>query len=329
MSVPIIAAEWLRSRLSFEELIDPVAHAFDASSAGKADNGLIVLFPLTDRRRGDVYVKTGTLAGAPIYIVKVAPWFAENAEQAEPQGGFLAVFDSRTGRTLALLDDQHYLSDIRTAAAGALASRWLAPASVRSASVLGSGVQAYWQTLALYRERQFETLQVWARDAAKATALAARLAARLPGVDVCCESDLRRAVEMSDVLLTTTLSREPLVRGDWLRPGQHVTAVGADDPTKCELDSAALRRSRVFVDSIDAAAANGDVHRAIAAGTYRRDEIASEIGDVIAGRRIGRRSPDEITIAKFVGIGAQDLAAARLAVEKAGILHAHAQIDVE
>ncbi|MFA6114324.1 MAG: hypothetical protein WC729_10025 [Sphingomonas sp.] len=319
MSVPIIDREQLQSLVSFEGLIEPVSYAFQQSSAGKAENGFVAMFPIADRTRGDVYVKTGTLDGAPVHIVKVAPWFAINVEQGQPQGGFLAVFDSRTGHTLALLDDRHYLSDIRTAAAGALAARMLAPARVGTASVLGSGVQAYWQTLALYGERPFEMLKIWARDPVKAEALAHRLLARLPGIEVQCHTDLRHVVEAGDVVLTTTLSREPILRGEWLRPGQHVTAVGADDPSKCELDAAALGRARVFVDSIETAVANGDVHRAIAAGAYERDAIAGEIGDVLAGRTIGRRGADDITIATFVGIGAQDLVAAQAVVEKAGI----------
>lgn len=319
MSVPIIDRENLRTLVSFDDLIEPVSHAFQQSSAGKADNGFLTMYPIADRTRGDVYVKTGTLEGAPVHIVKVAPWFAVNVEKRELQGGFLAVFDSRTGRTLAVLDDQHYLSDIRTAAAGALAARMLARARVRTASVIGSGVQAYWQTLALYRERPFERLTIWARDPAKADALAARLLARLTEIEVRCDTDLRHVVETGDVVLTTTQSREPLLRGEWLRPGQHVTAIGADDPSKCELDPAALQRARVFVDSIETAVANGDVHHAIGAGAYRREDLAGEIGDVLAGRAIGRTSDEDITIAKFIGIGVQDVVAAQVAIQKAGI----------
>ena len=319
MSVPIIGADQLRAMIGFEDLIEPISHAFRASSTGKADNGQILMFPLADRTRGDVLVKTGTLEGASIYIVKVAPWFAENRERGLPQGGFLAVFDARSGHTLALLDDQHYLSDIRTAAAGALAARALASTNAQTASVLGSGVQAYWQTLALYHERRFAALRVWSRNTARAEQLAQRLAAALPGVEIRVDPHLKRVVQFGDVLLTTTSAREPLVQGEWLRPGQHVTAVGADDPTKCELAAAALRSARVFVDAVETAAANGDVHRAIEAGAYGGDELAGEIGAVLAGQIEGRRSADDITIATFAGIGAQDLMAAGVVIEKLGL----------
>ncbi|MGY4396711.1 ornithine cyclodeaminase/alanine dehydrogenase-like protein (mu-crystallin family) [Sphingomonas sp. UYAg733] len=316
MSAPIIGVEHLRTLLSYEDLIEPVSLAFQQSSAGQAENGLIVMLPGPDRAAGDVYVKTGTLQGSPVYIVKVSPWFAENVAQGRSQGGFVAVFDSRTGHTIALLDDQHYLSDIRTAAAGALAARLLAPAQIETAGLVGAGVQAWWQAQALYRERPFSDLAIWARDTGKAEALMTRLAVALPKVAIRVESDLEHVVRSSDVIVTTTLSREPLIRGDWLRPGQHITAVGADDSSKCELDAGVLRRGRVFVDSVETSVANGDVFHAIALGDYAAGHLAGELGDVLAGRLAGRLSDDDITIAKFVGIGAQDLAAARVVIEK-------------
>jgi ornithine cyclodeaminase/alanine dehydrogenase-like protein (mu-crystallin family) len=315
-----VSAAELRARVRLEDLIEPVATAFKESSAGLADNGLVVMFPLAQRDRGDVYVKTGTLLGHPVYIVKVSPWFAINAESGDPQGGFIGVFDSRTGRTVALLNEQHYLSDIRTAAAGAIAARVLAPKHVRTACVLGAGVQAYWQAVALYRERAFEALLIWARNIGKAAALKSRLAADLPGVSIRVEASLETAVRRADVLICATQSREPLVRGEWLQAGQHITAVGADDPTKCELDAGVLKRSRVFVDSLESTATNGDIHRAIQSGAYTVNEITGEIGELLAGKKAGRISDTDITVAKFVGIGAQDLAAAEVSLARLGIL---------
>lgn len=314
--VRIVSADELRAMVRYEDLIEPISQAFQESSARRAENGLIVMFPAESPNLGDVYVKTGVLRGHAVFVVKISPWFAANIISGEAQGGFVAVFDSRTGHTLAILNDEHYLSDIRTAAAGALAARVFAPKRVKTAAVLGSGVQAYWQSLALYHERRYDRLLIWARNTEKAAVLARRLAPAMPAVQIEVADELETAVRAAEVVITATLSREPILRGAWLRPGQHVTAVGADDPTKCELDAEALHRARVFVDSVETATAHGDVHRAILSGTYKPDEIAGEIGDVLAGRLAGRFSPSEITIAKFVGIGAQDLAAAETAVGK-------------
>jgi ornithine cyclodeaminase len=316
----MVDADELRAHVRFEDLVEPVSKAFQDCSARRADNGLVIMFPGKSATSGDVYVKTGTVTGHKVYIVKVSPWFAVNVELGQPQGGFIAVFDSQTGHTLAILNEQHYLSDIRTAAAGGLAARALAPAFVKTAAVLGAGVQAFWQPQALYQERPFETLLIWARNLDKAEGLRERLARALPKVAVHVESDIEAAVRRSDVLITATLAREPIVHGDWLREGQHITAVGADDPTKCELDVTALKRARVFVDSLDSTAANGDVGRAIRTGQYALDEVSGEIGEVLAGSKTGRISGLDITIAKFVGLGAQDLIAAEVSLNRLGVL---------
>lgn len=316
---PIVSADALRAAIGYEDLIEPVSRAFQASSAGRGENGLLVLQPGDQAERGDVYVKSGVIRGEPLFVVKVAPWFAVNVEAGEPQGGFVAVFDARTGHTRAILDEQHYLSDIRTAAAGALAARALAPPVVTTAAVLGSGVQAYWQSVALFRERPFKRLLVWARDLSKAEALMRRLAPALPNVSLQTVPNVEAAVRASDVVITATVAREPLVRGEWLRPGQHITAVGADDATKCELDALALRRARVFVDDRETNRANGDVHRAIREAAYDLDDLAGELGDVLAERIPGRTTTEDISIAKFVGIGVQDVAAAATALEKLGL----------
>ena len=318
----VIDVDTVKRIVSFEHLIKPVAEAFTASSAGRAQNDLLVLYPQPSPEAGDVYVKTATVQDEPIFVVKVSPWFKVNVETGAPQGGFLAVFDARTGHTLAIFDEQHYLSDIRTAAAGALAARTLAPLHISTVAVLGAGVQAYWQTRALYHERRFENLLLWARNPSAADRLSARLSSALSGVSITVCDEIEEVVRRCDVLITATQAREPLVRGEWLHPGQHITAVGADDPTKCELDSVALNRARVFADSLDTACANGDLQRWIASGAYVRDRIAGEIGDVLAGTKPGREMSTDITIAKLVGIGAQDLVAARVTLERLGTLAA-------
>lgn len=298
MSARIVNAADIRARISFEELIEPVSRAFQESSAGLTRNGLIVMHPAERAELG------------------ISPWFASTLARGLPQGGFIGVFDCQTGHTLAILNEEHYLSDIRTAAAGALAARTLAPSHIRTAGVLGAGVQAYWQARALYRERPFETLLVWARDERKAGALGSRLSSHLPDVVIQTSNDLEHTVRSADVLIAATSAKEPLVRGAWLHEGQHVTAVGADDPTKCELDATALKRAHVFVDSLETTAANGDVHRAMQNGEYSLRDVAGEIGEVLSGSKPGRTSRRDITIAKFVGIGAQDLVAAERTLER-------------
>jgi ornithine cyclodeaminase/alanine dehydrogenase-like protein (mu-crystallin family) len=317
MSVQMADAARLRALVGFEDLIEPVSRAFQDFSAGLAQCAIVIMYPGSDRSLGDAYVKTGCIRGHSHYLVKVSPWFAVNRDLAQPQGGFVAVFDSATGHTAAIFNDEHYLSDIRTAAAGALAARVLAPESVRVAGILGTGVQAYWQARALFLERKFERLLLWCRDREKALALKGRLAPWLPGVEIEVIDSVKDVVEAAEVLVTATTAREPIVQGEWLRPGQHITAVGADDNTKCELDALCLKRAnRLVVDSRESARDHGEVHRWLKQGALSIEDIHGELGEVLAGTVAGRRSAEEITIAKFVGIGVQDLAAAEVSIDK-------------
>jgi ornithine cyclodeaminase/alanine dehydrogenase-like protein (mu-crystallin family) len=317
MSVEMVDAARLRALVGFEDLIEPVSRAFQDFSAGLAQCAIVIMYPGSDSSLGDAYVKTGCIRGHSHYIVKVSPWFAVNRDLAQPQGGFVAVFDSATGHTAAIFNDEHYLSDIRTAAAGTLAARMLAPESVRLAGVLGTGVQAYWQARALFSERKFKSLLIWGRDRERAEALKEKLAPWLPGVGIDVVGAVREVVEAAQVLITATTAREPIVRGEWLHPGHHVTAVGADDNTKCELDVLCLKRAnRLIVDSRESARDHGEVHRWLKQGALSIDDIHGELGEVLAGSVLGRRSAEEITIAKLVGIGVQDLAAAEVSIDK-------------
>ncbi len=317
MSLPIIAADRLRQIIHFEDLIEPVSRAFQDFSLRLAASELIVMFPAPKPELGDVYVKTGNIQGHHSYIVKVSPWFAANKEGGQPQGGFIAVFDAHTGHTSAILNEEHYLSDIRTAAAGALAARVLAPQRVKTAVVVGTGVQAYWQPQALFHERPFEELLVWGRDPAKAQRLVERLRPRLDRVQIRTSDNLEEAVGQASVVMTATPAKEPLIKGEWLHAGQHITAVGADDSTKCELDAECLRRANfIAVDSLEFAKQHGDVHRHIASGAIEPDCVDGEIGEILAARINGRTSQKQITIAKFIGLGVQDLAAAEVVLEK-------------
>lgn len=317
MTAPLmVSAGQLRQAIGFADLIEPMAMAFRQSSAGEAQNGLVVMFPGDRVEDGDVYVKTGVLRGRDVYIVKIAPWLAENVRTGQPQGGFVAIFDSRTGQARAILNDEHYLSDIRTAATGALAARLFAPPQVTIAAVLGTGVQAELQCLALHHERPFGQLWVWGRDTTKVDAMIERLRTRVPDVEFKRAESVEVAVTAAEVLITATLARQPIVHGAWLQPGQLIIAVGADDPTKCELDAAALLRARVFVDSRETAAVNGCVHRAVEEGHSLDALVTAEIGDVVSGSAKGRLNSTDIVIVKLVGIGAQDVMAAEVALRR-------------
>ncbi len=306
----------IRRAVGFEDLVEPVAEIFGKFSQGHGGAPMTVFAPAG--ADGDVHVKSAWMPGRAIFTVKVATWFAARAtDRCSAGSGFVAAHDATTGDLLAVLQDEHHLTDVRTAAAGAVANRLLARADARTLAVLGTGPQSYLQALAACSVRPIDTVLIWGRRAAAAAALRRAVATRLPDLDVTVVDDAEAAVVQADVIVTATSSRVPVLHGSWLRPGQHITSVGADDPTKAELDPASfIRADLVVVDSrADTPRLAGDLHRAVAAGSVAAVDLV-EIGELVLGAARGRRADSEITVAKLVGLGSQDLVAAEIALSR-------------
>lgn len=301
-------AESIRRAIGFEDLIDPVEQVFADFSRGLGESPITVFAPAGDE--GDVHVKSAWMPGRSVFTVKAASWFAARAVGGRSGStGWIAVHDATTGDLLALMLDEHHITDVRTAAAGAVATRLLAREDARTLAVLGTGVQAYLQVLAICAVRTIEQVVIWGRRGGAARTLRAAFHSAVPSLNVSVTDQARLAVRQADVVVTATGSKEPILEGSWLRPGQHVTAVGADDPTKAELDPACFQRADlVVVDSrANAPRFAGDLCDAIDAGVTAID---AEIGELVLGSRPGRRNPEQITIAKLIGLGILDLAAA-------------------
>jgi ornithine cyclodeaminase/alanine dehydrogenase-like protein (mu-crystallin family) len=310
--VRVVSAEAIRAAVSLDDLIDPVQESLVRYSRGQASVAAVgILRPL---REAEVHVKSAAVAECPIFAVKVASTFPDNAALglAASQGAVL-VLSAVTGVPLAALEDGGYLTDLRTAAAGAACARALAPAGPVRLTVVGAGVQARLQALAVARVRPVAAVEVWARRPAAAAALAQILAEALSGVPVAAVGDLERSVRRADVVVTATSSRQPLVRADWLRPGQLVTAVGADDPEKVELEPACLLRPEAYVavDSRSQNALFGEVARAGDAA------VDAELGELFGGG--GGPAADRFTVAKLTGVAVQDVAAAEVTLRRLGI----------
>ncbi|MCP2324201.1 ornithine cyclodeaminase [Hamadaea flava] len=301
----------IRAAVGFEDVIEPVSAALVDFSAGLGDSPVTVFAPAGPD--GDVHVKSAWLPGRGIFTVKVATWFAERARRGSAAGaGIIAAFDAATGDLQALLEDEHHLSDIRTAATGALAARTLARPDAAVLGVLGTGTQAYLQVLAAAAERPVREVRVWGRRPHRASKLVAALYRRRPDLRVATVPDPRSACAGVDLLVTATASTQPLVHGHWLTPGVHITAVGADGPAKVELTAGCLQRAdRLVVDSRALAAIYGDLAQA-KLGANDLDEL----GELLSGAPSGRRHADEITICKLVGLGVQDLAAAEVTLAR-------------
>jgi ornithine cyclodeaminase len=299
------------------EALAAVRAAFIALARGEATLPGAIGLELPEAG-GEVHVKGAYLHGSPTYSFKVASGFYRNPERGLPVGnGLVLAFDTETGRLAAVLLDNGYLTELRTGAAGALAADLLARASVRKVALVGVGGQARYQLEALVGVRRPQAVAAWGRDAAKAEAYAEEMRARV-GVGVEAAPTLREAVEGADVVITTTPSREPLVRAEWLSRGAHVTAVGSDMPEKQELDAAVLARAdKVVADRLESCLENGEIHHAVAAGALAPGDVHAELGQIAAGERPGRENEQELTVADLTGVGVQDAAVAALVVAEA------------
>ncbi len=268
--------------------------------------------------RGEVDVKSAYVPGLSGFAIKVSPGFFDNPKIGLPSvNGLMMLLSSTTGLVEALFLDNGYLTDVRTAAAGAVAAKHLARPDAAIAAVLGAGVQAKLQLQALTLVRPITEARIWARDPAKAEA-AAREASQDLGILVTAISDACAAVTGADIVVTTTPSETPILRADWLEPGQHVTAMGSDAEHKNELDPAAIVKADLYVaDSLAQTRRLGELHHAIAADLVPAEKTFTEVGAIIAGAAPGRLSRDALTIADLTGTGVQDTAIATLAHSRA------------
>ena len=289
--------------------VDIVEAAFTALGKGGVVMPPILSMAIADRH-GEVDVKTAYVPGLPGFAIKVSPGFFDNPKRGLPSlNGLMVVLSAETGIVDAVLLDNGYLTDVRTAAAGAVAARHLAPQRVETAGVIGAGLQAMLQIEALALVRPFERLVVWARDGAKAAAYAAEMTRRL-GKPVEVADGPETVVRQSQVVVTTTPARTPLIRAEWLHPGLHITAMGSDAADKNELDPAVLTAGRFVCDRVAQSRLVGELRPALAAGAVGSDFLPDELGAICAGTVPGRRSDDEIIVCDLTGTGVQDTAIA-------------------
>jgi ornithine cyclodeaminase len=298
------------------DAIAAVREAFAVADRGGAVTPAPLALHLPDVD-GELHVKGAYLKGAPVFAVKTATGFYRNAGLGLPvSGGMTMVHDATTGRLEVLIADGGLSTELRTAAAGALAADLLARPGARTAAVIGTGGQARYQLLALLEVRLIEHVTVWGRRREAAEQYHRDMASA--GVPVSLAAGAREAVEAADVVITATSSTVPLVQAGWLSRGAHVTAVGSDMPHKQELDPQVLAAAAKYVpDSIEAAAASGELHHAIEAGVFDRGSVYGELGAVASGRLAGRTAEDELTVADLTGLGIQDAAVAALAARLA------------
>ncbi len=296
------------------DLLARIEEAFAAFSAGRCN-----VPPVGEllMEKGEVHIKHGCVTGDPTYLVKIASGFPGNPALGLPSGnGAMLIFSQETGALETVLLDEGHLTDLRTAAAGAVAARHLAPRAVGRIGILGTGVQARLQARHLAPVVGCRDVLLFGRTAARRAACRDDLVAL--GLDVRETDDPREVARGCDVVVATTSAHRPLLAAGDLRACAHVNAMGSDTPDKQELDAALVASaSRVVVDSRAQAALRGEAHKAVAAGLLDPARI-EEIGEIVLGRAPGRRAADGVTIFDSTGLAVQDIAIAAAVAAAAG-----------
>lgn len=305
----MVRLDEIRAAVDIPRLIDELAEGFVAYSAGD-----VVVPPVAhlgfDEPRGDVHIKYGYVQDDDVFVIKIADGFDENPALGLPPGdGMLLVFDRRTGMARAVLLDHAYLTDLRTAAAGAVAARLLAPRVVEKIGVIGTGVQGHLQLELLRRVVDCRSAMVAGRDRHRAERYVQDMAKH--GFEVSIAPDPDSLAAACDIVVTATTARAPLFSADAVRPGTHISAFGADSPGKQELDPELMGRAEVVVvDSLSQTSEHGELAHALAAGVIAEENVR-ELGDVIRDPSLGRTSDDQITVCDMTGVAVQDIVVAK------------------
>jgi len=307
----------VRDLLDMNACITAVDEAFRAHADGATLPPGVLGTHVTD---GGFHVKTAGLRdarGRAYFAMKINANFPGNpARRGLPTiQGVISLHDATDGALLALMDSME-ITTLRTAAATAVAARHLARTDAHALTVIGCGVQGRSQLLALSRVLSVERVFAYDKEPDAAARYASEVAHAL-ACEVQPVADYREAVRASDVVVTCTPSRQPLLFAADVPDGCFVAAVGADSEDKQELAPDLLARSVVVADVLEQCARIGDLHHALAAGALRREDVHAELADVVSGRRPGRRSATEITVFDSTGTALEDVAAAALVYERA------------
>jgi ornithine cyclodeaminase/alanine dehydrogenase-like protein (mu-crystallin family) len=301
-----IDREEVARRLTYDVCIPIVRQAMIAFSKGETKQLLRSIIPLSEGRMFGVM--PGAMGAHAVFGAKLLSVFHGNFERGiQSHQGIVVLFEAESGAPVCILHAGE-ITAIRTAAASAVATDALARKDARRLALLGYGEQAGTHARAIRKVRDLESIVVWGRSAERAKAFAERMQSelRLPAR---AAASAQEAVAEADIVCTVTSSSEPIVKGEWVRPGTHLNLVGSSHAGPVEVDNDLVVRSRFIADSREGVLAQGaEFLRAKAAGLIGDEHIVGEIGQVLAGDVAGRRSADEITVYKSLGHIVQDLA---------------------
>jgi len=314
MSHHIIALDEIKRLINIEELLRAIEKGFELYSQNLAVIPPFGSLYFSDPP-GDTHIKYGYFKNDSVYVVKIASGFYANAIKDLPVSqGLMLLFCSQTGALKSILLDEGYLTDLRTAIAGAIAAKYCAPANVQTIGIVGCGTQALMQLQMLRHVVSCRKAIVWGRNPERLKTFLSQ--DELADFSITATDDLKHLCTNSQLIVTCTPAKKALLQADLIQKGTHITAVGADGGGKQELDPVIFSKAdRIVVDSRKQCFKHGDCAYALNEKRIEREAI-NEIGEVIMSPSLGRTSDEQITIADLTGIAAQDIQIAKYIYEK-------------
>jgi ornithine cyclodeaminase len=306
----------IKTILSNFDLIEIIEEGFVAYSQGK-----VVVPPvgelIFEDPPGDAHIKYGYIRGDDYFVIKIATGFYENTQLGIATGnGLMLVFSQKTGELVSVLLDEGHLTDVRTAAAGAVAAKHLAPTNVECIGVMGAGIQGRLQLTYLASIIPCRSVMVWGINDQELESYALEIGNL--GYDVRTTREAEQVPASCSLIVTATPSKSPLLKAEWIRPGTHVTAMGSDTHEKIELDPQILAQADIVVsDSISQSKTRGEIFRATRAGVLNRQDLI-ELGAVIQNPSLRRQDDKQISVADLTGVAVQDIQIAKAVYENLG-----------
>jgi ornithine cyclodeaminase len=309
-TIPLDQIEEILKHMQITDIIDAIQEGFVAYSSGS-----VVVPPvgemLFEEPPGEVHIKYGYIVGDDAYVIKIASGFYENRDLGiSPNSGLMLMFSQKTGRLETILLDEGCLTNVRTAAAGAVAARHLAPRTVHCIGILGAGYQGRMQLEYLKPVVPCQDVMVWGLSQEELDAYTKEMTSK--GYNIQTTLNAADVASACNLIVTATPSKEALLTADEIRPGTHITAMGSDTPDKIELDPAILQKADIIVaDSLEQSLSRGEIFQARQAGTLDGKKVV-ELGRVIAGKSSGRTSENQISVADLTGVAIQDIQICKL-----------------
>ncbi|GAA0732678.1 ornithine cyclodeaminase family protein [Clostridium oceanicum] len=323
--IRVLSKEDISSVIEMQQVIDVVEAVYKARSEGMTEIWPTVFYDFISGK-ADMDIKSGYLKKEKLFGHKTVTWFEDNAKKGLPTlMGMISVFDAETGQPIGIMDAS-YITGIRTGAAGALGAKYLAKKNSENLLILGVGNQALFQIAATLKAfPNLRKVQVAAMHIEKAKSfidninekLESKFGINTESVTFKAVENLESAVKDSQIIITVTPSRKPIIKKEWVQKGTHISCIGADMEGKQEIDSKLMSSSLIFVDDKEHCKQVGEIEIPLKKGMISDKDIAGEIGDLILGKVEGRTSEDQITIFDATGMALLDIAIAKIVLQLA------------